>query len=227
MHDKGNNARTAAQLRWKAEELARLKDGPGSPLRRPLSVEEAQQTIHELRVHEIELNMQNEELRRVQAELATARARYFDLYDLAPVGYCILSLDGLILEANRTAVALLSLAQATLIKQPITRFILAEDQDIYYLHRKRLFESGTPQACELRMIKRDGTPFWVRLSATPPGSLGDEESTPVSRLVLSDITERKQVEAENARLLAKLQQSQAPRRRGFPKGAGKGGTGTT
>ena len=92
--------------------------------------------LHELRVHQIELEMQNEELRRAQAELDAARARYFDLYDLAPVGYCTLSEQGLILEANLTAATLLGVARGALVKQPFTRFILKEDQDIYYLHRK-------------------------------------------------------------------------------------------
>ena len=122
--------------------------------------------LHELRVHQIELEMQNEELRRTQAELDAARARYFDLYDLAPVGYCTLTEKGLILEANLTAATLLGVARGALVKQPITRFILKEDQDIYYLHRKQLFETGEPQACELRMLKKDGTTFWAHLPAT-------------------------------------------------------------
>ena len=92
-------------------------------------------------MHQIELEMQNEELRRAQVELDAARARYFDLYDLAPVGYCTVSEEGLILEANLTAATLLGVARGALVKQPLTRFILTEDQDIYYLHRKQLFET--------------------------------------------------------------------------------------
>jgi PAS domain S-box-containing protein len=165
--------------------------------------------LHELRVHQIELRMQNEELRRTQVELETARARYFDLYDLAPVGYCIISLQGLILEANLTAISLLGTVRAALLKQPITRFIFPDDQDIYYLHRKQVLKSGEPLACELRMVRPDRTTFWARLTATtghmaPPGTEQGAESQPVSRIVLSDISERKQVEAEKARLEALL-----------------------
>jgi PAS domain S-box-containing protein len=226
MTDKDDGFEMAAKLRWKAEEIARRKGGPSSQDQGPLSLEESQRTIHELRVHQLELKMQNEELRRVQTDLDAVRAHYFDLYDLAPVGYCIISLQGLILEANLTAVKLLGTTRSTLIKQPITRFILEEDQDIYYMHRKQLLESNAPHACELRMIQKYGKPFWVSLSATPPSSVRDADGAPASRLVLSDITERKRVEDENARLLAQLQQARSPSH-SKSKAPGKGGTSAT
>jgi PAS domain S-box-containing protein len=113
-------------------------------------------------VHQIELEMQNEELRRAQAELDVTQARYFDLYDLAPVGYCTLNEKGVIQEANLTAALLLGVARKALVGKPIFRFIVKADQDIYYLHRKQLFETGQPQACELRMKKTDGTSFWAQ-----------------------------------------------------------------
>jgi len=156
-----------------------------------LSSKNPENLIHELRVHQIELEMQNEELRRAQAELDAARARYFDLYDLAPVGYCTVSEQGLILEANLTATTLLGVARGALVKQSLTRFILKEDQDSYYLHCKQLFESGEPQACELRLVKMDGAPVWVRLEATVAQ---DADGMPVCLAVMSDITKRKQVE---------------------------------
>jgi len=214
MRDKHDERGQAARLRFEAEEVA--KRDPGFSPRGPRlpSYEEAQQTIHELRVHQIELKMQNEELRRIEAELEASRTHYFDLYDLAPVGYCILSHDGLILEANLTAVSLLGTAKSTLIRQPITRFILREDQDVYYLYRKQLFESNALHVCELRMVKKDGTAFWVRLSTTPPRALGGLDAAPVNRLVLSDISDRKRVEMENANLLANLKQSRIPGRSG-------------
>ena len=74
------------------------------------------QTFHELRVHQIELEMQNEELRRSQSELATSRARYFDLYELAPVGYLSFSQQGIILEANLTFATLLGVERRALIR---------------------------------------------------------------------------------------------------------------
>ena len=99
--------------------------------------------------------------------------------------------QGLILEANLTAAGLLGVARGALVKQRLTSFILREDQDIYYRHRKQLFETGEPQACDLRMLEMDGTAFWARLEATAAEDAGGE---PVCRVVMSDITERKRAE---------------------------------
>ena len=128
-----NPSANAPELRRRAKARLRAAAAKGAPAR---TEADTQRLVHELQVHQIELEMQNEELRRAQVELDAARARYFDLYDLAPVGYCTISEEGLILEANLTAATLLGVARGALVKQPITRFILKEDQDIYYLHRK-------------------------------------------------------------------------------------------
>jgi PAS domain S-box-containing protein len=181
----------AAGLRLRAEEMARENAAQAPENIEALPSEETRRTLHELRVHQIELEMQNEELRRAQAELDAARARYFDLYDLAPVGYCTVSEQGLILEANLTAAGLLCVARGALVRQPITRFILKEDQDIYYLHRKRLLETGQPQERELRMVKLDGTVFWAHLATS---AAEDGGGAPVCRIVISDIPERERAE---------------------------------
>lgn len=165
-----------------------------------MPLEETRRILHELRVHQIELEMQNEELQSVQAELDIAQARYFDLFDLAPVGYFTISEEGLILEVNLTASSLLGVVRSALVRQPITRFILKGDQDIYYLCRKQLFDArsadsgphGKSQVCELRMMKKGGTPFWVRLEAT---AAQDTDGPFVCRIVMSDITEHKRAEA--------------------------------
>ena len=214
MNIKDDGSEKAAKLRWRAEELARAKAAPSpEDHEEALSPRDMRQTLHELRVHQIELEMQNEELRRTQAQLDTARARYFDLYDLAPVGYCVVSLEGLILETNLTATTLLGQPRAALVKQPITRFILKEDQDIYYMHRKQFFETSQPYECDLRMVKKDGTSFWAHLAAiaahdpaTGPGK--DADPAPVSRIVLSDITERKRVEETLTRSRTMLRTTQ-------------------
>ncbi|MCX5975406.1 MAG: PAS domain S-box protein [Coprothermobacterota bacterium] len=177
-----------ALLRRRAEEKARSLETQELEV---LSPEETRQTLHELRVHQIELEMQNEELRQTQEELDASRARYFDLYDLAPVGYCTISEKGLILEANMAAAKLLGVARGALVKQLISRFILKEDQDIYYLHRKQLFETSEPQVCQFRMLRANADLFWAYLEAT---AALDADGAPVCRIALYDITERKQGE---------------------------------
>ncbi|MFZ4441252.1 MAG: PAS domain S-box protein [Syntrophales bacterium] len=180
-----------AGLRKHAEEIVRNKIGPMPKNLDTLTPEETSRLLHELQVHQIELEMQNEELRQTQVELNAAQARYFDLYDLAPVGYCTLSEKGLIIEANLTATTLLGVPRGALIKQPISRFILKADQDSYYLHHKQLFQTGEPQACELRMVKMDGIVFWAHLEST---AAQDADGTPVFRIVMSDNPERKRME---------------------------------
>ncbi len=165
----------------KTEAIAREQEALSPKMNADLSPEEARLMLHELRVHQIELEMQNDELRRVQVELDTARARYFDLYDLAPVGYCTLNEKGLILQSNLAASTLLGIPRSALAKQLFSRFILKEDQDIYYLHRKKLVESDIPQLCELRMVKDDGMQFSAHLAAT---TTQDGKGTPVIRIVM-------------------------------------------
>jgi PAS domain S-box-containing protein len=178
----------ANDLRVRAEERMRTdKSGPWETL----SPQQVQQVLHDLKVHQIELEMQNEELRRMQMELEVSRERYFDLYNLAPVGYFTLSNKGLILEANLTAARLLRATRAALVQEPFTRFILPEDQDTHYKFRKVLFETGSPQVCDLRLMREEGSPFWARIEATMAQEV---EGPPVCRAVMSDITERKQRE---------------------------------
>jgi PAS domain S-box-containing protein len=196
-----NQNHSASTLRKRAEEKSRAGEATTQEM---LSPEAARQVLHELRVHQIQLEMQNEELRRAQAELEASRARYFDLYDLAPVGYFTVSEQGVILEANLTAALLLGVARGALVKQPLTRFIVHEDQDSYYLHRKQLLETGAPQECEFRMLRADAAPFWARLEAT---AAQGADGAPVFRAVISDITERKRAEEELTRLAMAVEQA--------------------
>lgn len=175
----------AAELRKQAEELARSKESKQHLDLEAMTPEEARQTLHELRVHKIELEIQNSELRKAQMELAVEQQRYFDLYDLAPVGYCTISEQGLILKANLMAASLLGVARGALVSRRFSQFVLKDDQDNYYLHRKQLFKTSEPQSFELRLLKADGMPFWARLEAVAAQG-EDGEST--CRVVISDIS---------------------------------------
>ena len=192
MTTKGKRREDAFKLRRQAEAIAREEAAPLPENRDTQLPGKIQETIHELRMHQIELTLQNEALRQAQAEIETSRKKYFDLYNQAPVSYCTLSEQGRILKANLTAAALLGVAQGALVKQPVTRFILNEDQDIYYLHCKQP-ATGAPQVCELRMVKIDGTQFMAHLTTN---AAQDADGVPVRHVMISDITERKRMEEE-------------------------------
>jgi len=151
----------------------------------------AQRMLHELRVHQIELEMQNEQLRQSLEELDAARARYFNFYDLAPVGYVTVNEAGLIVEANLTSTNLLGVTRETLLGQPFSRFVLKTDTDDFYLHCKQALETGEPHACELRMVRHDGTQFWARLEAVV---VQEAAGGLAYNVVMSDISARKQAE---------------------------------
>ena len=176
------------ELRQQAEIISRSTKAQSPDDLKSLSSEELQQLLHELQVHQIELKMQNEELRRAQLELEIAKERYFDFYNLAPVGYITVSEKGLIVEANLTASTLFGVARETLIKQPIHRFICSEDQDIFYHHRKRLLMIGKPQVFELRMVNSDGLLFWASFNTT---IASDAEGLQAIQIIISDITARR------------------------------------
>ena len=156
-----------------------------------LSPDAVRQVVHELRVHQIQLEMHNEALRDSQVALDEVRARYFALYDLAPVGYCTVSQQGLIMQANLTAASLLGTTRSALVNKALTRFIHQDHEDAYYLRRRKLIDSGDAQSCELQMVKADGAPIWVHLAATVAH---DVHGAYELRVVLSDITARKHAE---------------------------------
>lgn len=147
---------------------------------------EEQQLLHDLQVHQLELEMQNEELRRVQFELDASRLRYFELYDLAPVGYCTVGDDGLIIESNLAAAAMLGVDRGALKGKPFSRFIMPEDAGLFHLLRRDLEAGGLAQSRELRLRRADGSARWVRVSASEATGEGGSS---LLRLVMSDVAD--------------------------------------
>ncbi|MGV8905200.1 MAG: PAS domain-containing protein [Acetobacterium sp.] len=184
-------ASKSQELRRQAEDLTTGQDYCSAKDLSSMSLAEVEKVMHELEVHQIELELQNEELRRANLEVDRVRARYFDLYDMAPVGYCTISEEGEILESNFTLSTLLGRTRGALKGQIISNFIYSEDQDIYYLSSNRLFETKAPQECELRLLKEDGSFIWINLAAI---AVSDEEGDFEFRVVVKDITERKNIE---------------------------------
>ncbi|MCJ7432509.1 MAG: PAS domain S-box protein [Anaerolineales bacterium] len=175
-----------AGLRKKAEEQSLSES---LTFGEPPTLEEAKRLLHELQVHQIELEMQNDELRQSQLDLEATRARYFDLYDLAPVGYLTLNENKIILEANITAATLLGVARTVLVKKALSHYILSEDKDRFYQFCKQFTGEGKSPMCELRLVRADGTHIWVqlRISSVKPGEY---------RITLSNINEYRRVEEE-------------------------------
>ena len=143
MKEAGTESGQLKALRWRAEALLQAKpQAPGN-----IPPEDIQQLIHELQVYQIELEMQNEELRRVQLQLAEARDKYVDLYDFAPIGYFTLDNNALVVEANLTGANLLIVERQSLINSSFTRFIAPDFQDSFYFHRQHVIETGARQTC--------------------------------------------------------------------------------
>ena len=186
MKDKKDNPGNFAELRKQAEKYLAKNDTDLDEL----SSEDIKKLIHELRVHQIELEMQNDELRRIQQMLQDSRNMYSDLYDFAPVGYLTVGIEGMILEANLTSARMLGVERGLLIGKPMSRFIFRDDQDTYYLHRKLLFTEKTLRNCELRMLKNDGAQFYARLESSI------KNDTKHCQTIFSDVTEQKKMEQE-------------------------------
>ncbi len=176
------------KLRKRAEKQLLERDVDRSDM--PLA--DIHELIHELEVHQIELEMQNEELRQAQLDLEAARDKYTDLYDFAPVGYFSIGDKGLILDANLMGATMLGRERGKLTGRRFSQFIAKNDQDVFYLHRQKLFETKTKQVCELKLAKKDGAEFYAQLESY---AVKDEAGNYSSiRTSLSDITERKQAE---------------------------------
>ena len=198
---------TWQKMRVRAEASFRKKTD--TSLSNILPPETTEGLLHELQVHQVELEMQNEELRESHIALDIVRTRYFDLYDLAPIGYLTLNAHGTIQQANLTVANLLGMDRGSLIKQPLSKLILKSDQDIYYLSHKKLMESGDPQSFDLQIVKSDFTTFWANLVITLANSINSDADSDLDnkqelRVVLSDIAARKQAEHafQEAKLIA-------------------------
>jgi PAS domain S-box-containing protein len=153
---------------------------------------DVQELIHELQVHQIELEMQNDELRRAQLELEDSRNKYYELYDFAPIGYLTLDQNGLILEANLAGADMLGIERRYLIKRAFSGFVVPAYHELFYSHRKRVLETRTHQTCDLKLHRNDGNAVYVQMESVSVQD--DVEDIGQFRTTIVDITERKQME---------------------------------
>ncbi len=190
----------SAKLRRLAEERLRQREGP-SPERRDADL---RRLVTELQVHQIELELQNEELQQARDEVEAGLRRYTDLYDFAPVSYFTLDAAGGIVEANLTGAGLLGKARSRLIGRRLAAFVADESLADFNAFRARVFTSHVKEVCDVVLSGNADRPIHVRVEALVA------EDGRSCRAVVLDITDRKQAEAllavrhkdEQARLAA-------------------------
>ena len=185
----GSPLRAAAEARF--AELASIADRLPTELSPAADV--VKRALHELRVHQIELEMQNEELRVAQAALQESRAQFVDLYDFAPVGYVTVAESGLVVHANLLAGTMLGATRSAIVGTAFSRYLDPRDRDTFFLLRQRLVSLGSTPPVDVRADKRDGTTLWVHIAASLAPTT---DGAKVCLLSITDITAR--IKAESA-----------------------------
>jgi PAS domain S-box-containing protein len=179
--------RDGDELRRRAEE--RFAARPGDVVAdRAKTPSETQRLLHELQVHQIELEMQNEELQRARIEVEQGLSRYTDLYEFAPVGYLTLNREGEIRQVNLTGARLLGLERSRLVGKRLAILVDADSRTVFSTFLTKVFGSGTKEVCEVVVRPELAAPFAVELAATASAD-GKE-----CRIVATDITTRKRSE---------------------------------
>jgi PAS domain S-box-containing protein len=179
--------RQARELRRKAEELLKSRSLEAEELD-PAAIPNL---LHELQVHQIELEMQNDELRQAQVALEASYVRYTDLYDFAPVGYLTLDETGLILEANLTAARQLAIPRSRLLKQSFPLLAPREDREKLRGHLRQVFQSQERQSAEIRLAPKDRPGFFVQVDSI---FVQDAAGKGLCHTSFTDITDRKRAE---------------------------------
>jgi PAS domain S-box-containing protein len=204
MNRKPNISDDPAALRRRAEARLsgqRLKTGV-QPRKGLESKSEADtlRMLHELEVHQIELEMQNAELQKARDDMEAVLERYTDLYDFAPVGYFSIDAEGLILEVNLTGAALLGLERSRLIRLRLERFVAPASRTIFRTFLEKVFAGTKDHVSEALLLKEGGGTFWASFRATAAVSLKGTRQW--CRVAVGDITVRKQAEEAQRRLEA-------------------------
>ena len=198
--------RSRSGVGWFLSTAARMTDTDGSTTGIQVvsqDITPLKNTEESLRAHQIELQTQNEELQDQKNELETMTAKYVELYDTAPISYFTLDAAGVVVEANLTAGAQLAVDREALIDRPFSDFIHAEDQDIFYLYRRRLFQNPAevaldqrgPKSCRLRIERPDGTVFPAILNAALTQNYAGES---VFRVVAVELAPENLMDREGA-----------------------------
>ncbi|MCJ7833742.1 MAG: sensor domain-containing diguanylate cyclase [Deltaproteobacteria bacterium] len=177
----------ASELRIAAETKLRRLSGTLADRKE----KESEKLLHELQVHQIELEMQNDELRTIQLAQEESRDKYLDLYDFAPVGYVTFTPEALIQEINLTGAALLGMDRQKLINSRFRRMVAGKDQDRWGQHFLSVLQQGERQSCELTLKKAEGSTFQAKLDSARQEL---KTGTPLVRTTINNISEIKQTQ---------------------------------
>jgi PAS domain S-box-containing protein len=169
-----------------------------------IPVEDVRKVVEELQIHQIELEMQNEELRSIQYELEQSRKKYSDLYDFAPVGYLTINEEGRIVEANLTAAKQLGMERSILIGKPFSLYAAEDYREELHIHLRKVFKTKQPHTCEIKLNGRSRIYSYVQLVST---YLLDSDGQNLTRTTMTDISDRKQAEEKLKVFAGKLEQS--------------------
>src|ERR1039458_4190776 len=170
----------------------RVRKSPSAAIVPATGETEFQRVVHELHVHQEELEAQNEELRETQQLLEASRDRYADLYDFAPIGYATLDEKGHIREINLTGATILGRERSRLLGTLFSAAVVRDDLGAFHGHLRQCQQSSGPVTTELTLVVRDRDPVPVQLHSVPILDLIGH--TRMYRTAITDITERKQAE---------------------------------
>ena len=187
---------TTQTLRERAETILQAS----KTMQEAITPEEYMQLLHELQVHQIELELQNEELRNSQNNLEESRSRYMQLYHNAPVGYVVLNHVGIIKQVNATFAAMVEAEEGRniLLGKPFADYLVPEDKRIFLARAKSFFKNPVDKQIEVRIGNADATRLVVNLEATPLHRIETAQGQHEDELLVtvSDITQRVKAEEE-------------------------------
>ena len=164
-----NQPANSAALRRRAEQRLKRQRPEGRGQKTKL---ETARLVHELEVHQIELEMQNEELQRARAKADALLAQYTDLYDFAPTGYFTLATDGTILAVNLTGARFLGLERAQLLKRRFGFLVSEADRPVFNACLEKTFAGTDRECCEVALLRAETAPLFIRIEAVVSGGGG-------------------------------------------------------
>lgn len=185
-------------LRERAEEkISRVCDS------QDYSVDEVKKLVHELRVHQIELEMQNDALRQAQSELLASNEKYTDLYDFAPVSYLTLDEQAIIVEANLTLSKLFGLERSLLLKRRFALYLPMSERNGFFEAMSHVLETGEPQTFEARLLAKE-VELDVRLNMAFASNAAGKKHC---RISITDVSDLRKAEKELKANMKKLERS--------------------